>query len=225
MSYGSYFLSEKWLIDSGADISICFNYDQFCYIELEDMHECKVTGSCPLSVFGNVVMRMCVGQFMGSDGGCHPINQEIADVYRVPWCYEYIIHRVASIVHAMVANTRIQLAYISHVTCCTTNAGGGGHIPHLPLWAATPGMRVGRMWVLHAGLHTYMKSAVDLVVQFCAGYPEVAISLCQRFTRRKLPRPGTAKERRNTQKKDQLRSTKTTVKRHHSDIEHRTPSQ
>ena len=78
------FLPSKWLVESGFEINICFNYKQF-YICPSDISECVPIGSEPVPVEGKGVVRMCVGQYVECNGLCHLIDLEIDDVYWVPW--------------------------------------------------------------------------------------------------------------------------------------------
>ena len=36
----STFQHDRWLVDSGADISICFNHKRFSYIDMSDIDQC-----------------------------------------------------------------------------------------------------------------------------------------------------------------------------------------
>ena len=58
----SAFLPDKWPIDSGADLNICFNYELFSYIGPSNVDICTPIGSTPLDVLGRGVVKMCVGQ-------------------------------------------------------------------------------------------------------------------------------------------------------------------
>ena len=60
----SAFLPDKWLIDSGSDINICYNYDLFSYIGPSDIEMCTQLSSTPLPVQGKGVAKMCVGNYM-----------------------------------------------------------------------------------------------------------------------------------------------------------------
>ena len=82
----SAFLPDKWLVDSGADLNICFNYELFSYIGPSDIDICTPIGSTPLHVLGRAVVKMCVGHYVDHNGLSHPIELEIEDVYWVPQC-------------------------------------------------------------------------------------------------------------------------------------------
>ena len=44
----SAFLPDKWLVDSRADVNICFNYEWFSYIGPSDVDICTPIGSTPV---------------------------------------------------------------------------------------------------------------------------------------------------------------------------------
>ena len=73
----SAFLLDKWLVDSGADLNICFNYELFSYIGPSDIDMCTPIGSTPLDVLGRGVVKMCVGHYVDHNGLSHPIDLEI----------------------------------------------------------------------------------------------------------------------------------------------------
>ena len=81
----SVFLPDKWLIDSGSDINICYNYDLFSYIGPSDIEQCTPLGSTPLPVQGKGVVKMCVGNYMDHNGLSHLVDLEIENVYWVPY--------------------------------------------------------------------------------------------------------------------------------------------
>ena len=78
-------LPDKWLIDSGSDIHICYNYDLFSYMGLSDIEQCTPLGSTPLPVQGKGVVKMCAGNYMDHDGLSHPVDLEIENVCWVPY--------------------------------------------------------------------------------------------------------------------------------------------
>ena len=82
----SAFLPDKWLVDSGADVNICFNYVLFSYIGPSDNDICTSIGSTPLDVLGRGVVQMCVGHYVDHNRLSHPIDLEIEDVYWVLQC-------------------------------------------------------------------------------------------------------------------------------------------
>ena len=61
-------LPDKWLVDSGADINICFNYELFSYIGPSDIEKCTPVGNTPLTVLGRGVVKMCEGHYVDHDG-------------------------------------------------------------------------------------------------------------------------------------------------------------
>ena len=81
----SVFLPDKWLIDTGSDINICYNYDLFSYIGPSDIEQCTPLGSTPLPVQGKGFVKMCVGNCMDHNGLSHPVDLEIENVYWVPY--------------------------------------------------------------------------------------------------------------------------------------------
>ena len=76
----SVFLPDKWLIDSGSDINICYNYDLFSYIGPSDIEQCTPLGSTPLPVQGKGVVKMCVRNYMDHNGLSHSVDLEIENV-------------------------------------------------------------------------------------------------------------------------------------------------
>ena len=80
------FLPDKWLVYSGANLNICFNYELFSYIGPSDIDICTPIGSTPLHVLGRGVVKMCLGHYVDHDGLSHPIDLEIEDVYWVSQC-------------------------------------------------------------------------------------------------------------------------------------------
>ena len=53
----STFLPDKWLVDSGADLNVCFSYELFSYIGPSDIDICTLIGSTPLGLLGRGVVR------------------------------------------------------------------------------------------------------------------------------------------------------------------------
>ena len=82
----SAFLPDKWLVNSGANLNICFNYELFSYIGPSDIDICTHIGSTPVDVLGRGVVKTCVGHYVDHDGLSHPIDLEIEDMYWVPQC-------------------------------------------------------------------------------------------------------------------------------------------
>ena len=80
----SVFLPDKWLIDSGSVMSICYHYELFSYIEPSDIEQCTPLGSTPLPVQGKGIVKMCVGNYMYHNGFDHQVDLEIENVYWVP---------------------------------------------------------------------------------------------------------------------------------------------
>ena len=60
----SVFLPDKWLIDSGSDIYICYSYDLLSYFGLADIEKCTPLGSTPLPVLDNGIVKMCIGHYV-----------------------------------------------------------------------------------------------------------------------------------------------------------------
>ena len=81
----SVFLPDKWLIDSGSDINICYNYDLFSCIGPADVEKCTPLDSTPLPILGKGVVKICVGICMDHTGLSHPVDLEIENVYWVPY--------------------------------------------------------------------------------------------------------------------------------------------
>ena len=81
----SVFLPDKWLIDNGLDINICYNYDVFSYIGPSDIEQCTPLGRTPLPVQGNGVVKMCEGNYVDHNGLSHPVDLEIENVYWVAY--------------------------------------------------------------------------------------------------------------------------------------------
>ena len=79
------FLPDKWLIDSGSDINIFYNYELFLYISPAKIENCTPIGSMPLPVNSKGVVKMCVEQYTDHDGLSRPIDREIENVYWIPW--------------------------------------------------------------------------------------------------------------------------------------------
>ena len=80
----SIFLPDKWLIDSGSDINMCYFYDLLSYIAPADIDKCTPLGSTPLPVLGKGNVKMCIGHYIDHNGLTHPIDLEIENVYWVP---------------------------------------------------------------------------------------------------------------------------------------------
>ena len=81
----SVFLPDKWLIDSGSNINICYNYDLFSYIGPSNIEQCTPLGSTPLPVQGKGVVKMCMGNYMDHSGLSHAVDLAIENVYWVPY--------------------------------------------------------------------------------------------------------------------------------------------
>ena len=67
----SVFPLDKWLIDSGSKIHVCYNYELFSYIGPANIENCTPLGRTPLPVLGKGVVKMCVGQYTDHDGLSH----------------------------------------------------------------------------------------------------------------------------------------------------------
>ena len=84
----------NFLIESGSDISLCWNYDLFTFVEPCSMKSCIPVGSTtliihtyihtPLSIDGVGVVRFCLGSYVDHLGQRHPLDMEIPNVYYVP---------------------------------------------------------------------------------------------------------------------------------------------
>ena len=76
----SVFLPHKWLIESGSDINLCYNYDMFSYIGPADIEKCTPLGRTPFPVLGKGVVKMCIGSYMDHNVLSHPVDLEIENV-------------------------------------------------------------------------------------------------------------------------------------------------
>ena len=76
----------NFLIDSGSDISLCWNYDLFTFVEPCSMksYACIPVGSTPLNVHVVGVVRFCLGSCVDHLGQKHPLDIEIPSLYYVP---------------------------------------------------------------------------------------------------------------------------------------------
>ena len=82
----STYLPHNWLIDSGAEISVCFDYDQFCEIGPSVVDQCVPVGSAPIDILEKGTIRVCVGTYVDFEGISRSIVLEIEDVYWIPQC-------------------------------------------------------------------------------------------------------------------------------------------
>ena len=82
----STFLPNNWLIDSRAEISVCFNYNQFCEVGPSDVDQCVLVGSAPIDILGKGKIRACVGKYIDFEDISRSFDLEIEDVYWVPQC-------------------------------------------------------------------------------------------------------------------------------------------
>ena len=80
------FLPHNWLIDSGAEISVCFDYNQFCEIGPLDVDQRVPVGSAPVDILGKGTIRICAGVYVHFEGISRSIDLEIEDVYWIPQC-------------------------------------------------------------------------------------------------------------------------------------------
>ena len=76
----STFLPNNWLIDSGAEISVCFDNSQFCEIGPSDVDQCVPVGSAPIDILGKGTIRVCAGKYVDFEGISHSFDLEIEDV-------------------------------------------------------------------------------------------------------------------------------------------------
>ena len=74
----------NFLIDSGSDISLCWNYDLFTFVEPCSLKSCTPVGSTPLNIHSVGVVRFCLGSYVDHLGQRHPLDIEIPNVYYVP---------------------------------------------------------------------------------------------------------------------------------------------
>ena len=81
----SVFLPDKWSIDSGSDINICYNYDLFSYNGPSDIEQCTPLGSTPPPVQEKSFVKMCEENYTDHNGLSHPVDLETENVYRVPY--------------------------------------------------------------------------------------------------------------------------------------------
>ena len=73
-----------FFLDSGPDISLCWNYDLFTFVESCDFKSCTPVGSTPLSIHGVGIVRFCLGSDVDHLGQRHPLDMETPNVYYVP---------------------------------------------------------------------------------------------------------------------------------------------
>ena len=64
----SAFLPNNWYIDSGAEISVCFDYNKFCEIGPSDVDQCVPVGSAPIDILGKGTIRVCAGTYVEFEG-------------------------------------------------------------------------------------------------------------------------------------------------------------
>ena len=76
----SSFLPHTWLVDSGAEVNVCFDYNQFCYIYPSDIAVRVPVGSKPREILGKVVVRTCAGDYVDHHDVSHTIDLEIDNV-------------------------------------------------------------------------------------------------------------------------------------------------
>ena len=74
----------NFFIDSGSDISLCWNYDLFTFVEPCDLKSCTPVGSTPLNIHGVGVVRFCLGSYVDHLGQRHPLDMQIPNVCYVP---------------------------------------------------------------------------------------------------------------------------------------------
>ena len=78
----SAFLPHNWLVDSGAEVSVCYN--KFCEIGPSDVVQCVLVGSALTDILGKGTIFVCAGTYIDFDGTSRSIDLEIADVYWIP---------------------------------------------------------------------------------------------------------------------------------------------
>ena len=64
----STFLPNNWLINSGAEISVCFDCNQFCAIGPSDVDQCVPERSAPIDIPGKGTIRVCAGTYVDFEG-------------------------------------------------------------------------------------------------------------------------------------------------------------
>ena len=84
----STFLPNNWLIDSGAEISVCFDYNLllFCEIGPADVDQCVPVSSAPIDILGKGTIRACAGTYVDFEGISRSFDLEVEDVHWVPQC-------------------------------------------------------------------------------------------------------------------------------------------
>ena len=82
----SAFLPQNWLVDSGAEISVCFDYNQFCEIGPSCVDQCVPVGSVPIDIIKKGTIRFCAGTYVDFEGISRSVDLEIEDVYWIPRC-------------------------------------------------------------------------------------------------------------------------------------------
>ena len=89
----SAFLPHNWLVDGGAEISVCFDCNQFCETGQSDVDHCVSVGSAPIDILGKGTIRFCAGTYVDFEGISRLIDREIEDVHWIPQC---LIHLLAT---------------------------------------------------------------------------------------------------------------------------------
>ena len=82
----STFLPHNWLIDSGAEINLCFDYNKICEIGPADVNQCMPVGGAMIDILGKGTIRVCAGTHVDLEGICRSFDLEIEDAYWVPQC-------------------------------------------------------------------------------------------------------------------------------------------
>ena len=82
----SVLLPHNWLVDSGAEKIVCFQYNQFCRIGPSDVDQCVLVGSALIDVLGKGTVRFCAGIYVDYEGMSHSSYLETGDVYWIPQC-------------------------------------------------------------------------------------------------------------------------------------------
>ena len=82
----SAFLPHNWSVDSGAEICVCFDYNQFCEIGPSDVDQCVPVGIAPIDILGKGTVRFCAGTYLDFEGTSRSIDLETEDVYWIPQC-------------------------------------------------------------------------------------------------------------------------------------------
>ena len=73
-----------FLVDSGSDINICFDYDMFCEIKPSDVPQCQPLDQGRLDMYGVGTIRATLGEYVNARDAVIPVDIELTNVYWVP---------------------------------------------------------------------------------------------------------------------------------------------